>query len=218
MADSTFEIPLFPLDLVFFPGTVLPLHIFEPRYRQMIEECQQEEKPFGMVLARPDSKPLLEEPYPVGTLAEIRDLHRLEDGRYVLMAVGLQRFHIVSQHREKPYLCGVVESYEDIPEPAQDLAASAKQASDLFNNYLEMLLAATDEKDIPADLPENPETLSHFIAYFLDIQDEQKQQFLELTSTRQRLQEEIGILRYEVPFMRQILLMRSLKSDRSRLN
>lgn len=207
MSASAIELPLFPLNVVLFPGVVLPLHIFEPRYRQMIVDCQQQEQPFGIVLARPDSIHLQEEPYSVGTMAEIRDLNRLEDGRYVLMALGLQRFRILSQHRQKPYLSGMVELYEDITDPARELDVHLKLAKDLFGTYLDMLLKAANEEDknIRAHLPTSAEELSYFIAYFLDIQDEQKQHFLELTSTLQRLRGEITILRREVPFMRQIL-------------
>lgn len=207
MSASAIELPLFPLNVVLFPGVVLPLHIFEARYRQMIVDCQQQEQPFGIVLARPDSIHLQEEPYSVGTMAEIRDLNRLEDGRYVLMALGLQRFRILSQHRQKPYLSGMVELYEDITDPARELDVHLKLAKDLFGTYLDMLLKAANEEDknIRAHLPTSAEELSYFIAYFLDIQDEQKQHFLELTSTLQRLRGEITILRREVPFMRQIL-------------
>src|SRR5437660_675003 len=112
MAARASELPLFPLNVVLFPGVVLPLHIFEPRYRQMIVDCQAQERPFGIVLARPESTPMQEEPYSIGTTVEIRDINRLEDGRYVLMAMGVQRFRILSQHRLKPYLSGIVEVYE----------------------------------------------------------------------------------------------------------
>ena len=219
MSAKAIELPLFPLNLVLFPGMVLPLHIFEPRYRRMIADCQEQERPFGIVLVKPDSQPLQEEPYPVGTMAEIRDLNRLEDGRFLLMAVGLQRFRILSQHRQKPYLSGIVETFEDMAEPADALMASAKQAQSLFSTYLEMLLKAANETEhnISSYLPNPPEALSHFIAYFLDIQDEQKQHWLELTSTTQRLQEEITILRREVPFMRQ-MLSQPKDDDRSMLN
>ena len=207
MPTGAIELPLFPLNVVLFPGVVLPLHIFEPRYRQMIVDCQQQEQPIGIVLARPESVHLQEEPYSIGTMAEIRDLNRLEDGRYVLMALGLHRFRILSQHRQKPYLSGIIELYEDESDPAQDLDVHLRQAQDLFGMYLDMLLKAANEQDknIRAHLPASAEELSYFIAYFLDIQDEQKQHFLELTSTLQRLQEEITILRREVPFMRQIM-------------
>ena len=216
------ELPLFPLDVVLFPGENLPLHIFEPRYRLMINECYQEEKPFGIVLIRPESEHLEEEPYPVGTMAEIVALDRLEDGRINLIARGLQRFHILSQHRQKPYLSGLVEVYEDIAWQEQSLTTYANQARELFDSYLQILLEVVGKQDIDFNLPTAPEELSHFIAYFLDVQNERKQQFLELTSTKQRLVEEIDILRLELPLMRQMLSIsnryRPDEPDRSRLN
>jgi Lon protease-like protein len=218
MPERAVELPLFPLSVVLFPGMVLPLHIFEPRYRQMIADCQQQ-KPFGVVLARPKSLPLQEEPYPVGTMAEIRDLHTLPDGRSILMAFGKQRFRILSQHRLKPYLSGMVEPYSDVLEARESLLEPAKQARGLFSTYLNMLLEAANEaeQEIHASVPDDPEELSHFIAYFLEVPNEQKQRLLELTSTRQRLLEVAAILRREVPFMRQILSSQ-IDKDHSRLN
>ncbi len=216
------ELPLFPLNVVLFPGAELPLHIFEPRYRLMINECYDEKKPFGVVLVRPESEHLQEEPYPVGTMAEIEALDRLDDGRMKLIARGMQRFRILSQHREKPYLSALVEIYEDESEPEQALLTYADKARDLFNSYLEILLEVVGKQDIQFSLPAEPEELSHFIAYFLDLQDEKKQHFLELTSTLQRLEGEIEALRREVPVMRQMLSMssrfRPTDPDRSILN
>lgn len=217
MSATAIELPLFPLNTVLFPGTVAPLHIFEPRYRQMVVDCQRDDKPFGLVLVKPDSTFLHEEPYPVGTIAEIRNLERLEDGRYTFMAVGVKRFRIESQHREKPYLSGFVVPIDDDEEQETELTAAMNQADELFKNYLKMLLEAANETDIQTNLPDTPEDLSYFIAYFLDIQEEQKQHFLELTSTVQRLQEEISILKREVPFMRQIL-SKKVSDDRTMLN
>jgi Lon protease-like protein len=216
------ELPLFPLDVVLFPGENLPLHIFEPRYRLMISECYQEEKPFGIVLVRPESEHLAEEPYAVGTMAEIVALDRLDDGRMNLIARGLRRFRILSQHRHKPYLSGLVEVYEDEALQEKALANYANQARELFDSYLQILLEVVGKQDIDFNLPTAPEELSHFIAYFLDVQNERKQQFLELTSTKQRLAEEIDILRHELPLMRQMLSIstryRPDEPDRSRRN
>jgi Lon protease-like protein len=216
------ELPLFPLDVVLFPGENLPLHIFEPRYRLMINECYQEEKPFGIVLMRPESEHLQEEPYAVGTMAEIVALDHLEDGRMNLIARGMQRFRILSQHRQKPYLSGLVEVYEDVAGQELTLTNYANQARELFDSYLQILLEVVGKQDIDFNLPAAPEELSHFIAYFLDVQNERKQQFLELTSTKQRLVEEIDILRHELPVMRQMLSIstrfRPGEPDRSRLN
>lgn len=222
MSATQLELPLFPLNVVLFPGMVLPLHIFEPRYQQMIQECQNEKKPFGVVLAHPDSTHLDEKPYPIGTLAEIYELDQLEDGRYNLIAIGGKRFRILNQNNDKPYLSGTVETFEDEPESNSAVLPFAQEAHNLFSTYLEMLLEVSHKQDIKANVPTGPEEISHFIAYLLDTNDEQKQHFLELRSTRQRLQEELVILRKEVPFLRQMLShsqeIETDKPDRSLLN
>jgi Lon protease-like protein len=218
MSTAAIELPLFPLDVVLFPGTALPLHIFEKRYREMIAECLREDKPFGVVLINPDeSVPLLEIPYSVGTMAIIRDVEELDDGRYNLVAIGTTRFRIKSQHRDKSYLCGMVEPFEDEEEPEEELVGMMQQARMLFCRYLELLLYEVKEDEIEEGLPDNPEILSHFVAYILDVHNDLKQSYLEMTSTRQRLLEEIAVLRREVPFMRQILSAK-LTEDRARLN
>lgn len=216
------ELPLFPLNVVLFPGAELPLHIFESRYRLMINECYEQKRPFGIVLARPESEPLHEEPYPIGTMAEIEALDRMEDGRMNLIARGSQRFRILSQHREKPYLSAIVEVYSDLVEAEQTLAAVTRQAQQLFHAYLEALLDVIGRSELEFVLPDDPEELSHFVAHLIDVQDEQKQHMLELTSTQKRLEEEITILRREVPFMREVRIMSQRfqedAPDRSMLN
>jgi Lon protease-like protein len=205
MSTTAIELPLFPLNIVLFPGTIRLLHISELRYRQMIKDCLDQNKPFGIVLVHEDSEYLSEEFYSVGTMAEIHNLKRLENGGYNLMAVGIQRFRILSQRRDRPYVSGLVEPFDDLPEPVAWLSMYVEQVRRLFISYLSMLLEAPGNKDVEANLPEAPEDLSHFIAYFLDIKDEQKQQYLELTSTQERLQDEIVFLRREVPFLRELL-------------
>lgn len=213
MSTSAIEMPLFPLNVVLFPGMVLPLHIFELRYRLMIAECRQQDKPFGVVLARPESNLMHEQTYAIGTTAEIREIDQLEDGRFNLIAMGAQRFRILSQHSQKPYLSGLVEPYEDTPEPAQSLNSPAKKAQELFSIYLGILLEAAGKNTLQVNLPTIPEELSYFIAYLLDTEDEQKQRLLECTSTLRRLQEEIALLRHEMPFMRQKLIGGSHVTD-----
>ncbi len=205
MSTTAIELPLFPLNIVLFPGTVRHLHIFEPRYRQMVRDCLQMGKPFGLVQVKEGSDYLREEPYSVGTMAEIHNLSKLDDGGYNLVAVGTKRFRILRSHRDKPYISGLVEPFADQAEPEEKLELYTRQVQQLFNTYLHMLLEESGEKSVETTLPEDSEELSHFIAYFLDIDDEQKQRYLEMTSTLQRLQAEIGYLRREVPFMRQIL-------------
>jgi Lon protease-like protein len=217
MSATSIELPLFPLDVVLFPGTVLPLYIFEPRYRQMIHDCLNEEKPFGVVLVSSGGTFMNEATYEVGTLAEIHNLQHLEDGCYTLMGVGTKRFRIVNRHTNKPYISGMVEPFDDDIETENELNGLAQQARNLFSTYLDMLLRAASEEDMHANLPESPEELSYFVAYFLEIENGKKQQMLEMTSTRQRLEEEITVLRREVPFLRQ-MLNRKLSNDVTRLN
>ncbi len=217
MARNIIELPLFPLT-VLFPGTVLPLHIFEPRYRQMIVACQREDKPLGIVLPKPESEFMREVPHTIGTMAEIHNLERLEDGRYTLNAVGTKRFRILSENRDKSYISATVEPYEDVVTEEPDLISTTQQARKMFDEYLAMLLQEANEPDVQANLPDESEDLSYFIASFLmNIEDDQKQHFLEMTSTQQRLREEITILRREVPFMRQIL-SKKISDDRTMLN
>ena len=217
MTNDTIELPLFPLT-VLFPGTVLPLHIFEPRYREMIAACQRENKPLGIVLPRPESEFMHEVPHAIGTMAEIHNLERLEDGRYTLNAVGVKRFRILSESRDNAYISATVEPYEDVTEEVPDMKATSQQARRMFEDYLAILLQEASEPDVQVKLPDEAEDLSYFIASFLmNIEDEQKQHFLEMTSTYQRLLDEIAILRREVPFMRQIL-SKKIPDDRTMLN
>ncbi|GAC1388758.1 MAG: LON peptidase substrate-binding domain-containing protein [Ktedonobacteraceae bacterium] len=217
MASNTIELPLFPLT-VLFPGTVLPLHIFEPRYRQMIAACQSENKPLGIVLPRPESEFMRELPHAIGTMAEIHNLEQLEDGRYTLNAVGIKRFRILNENRDNAYISATVEPYEDVVASEPDLVSATQQARKMFEEYLAIVLQEVNEPDVQANLPDEAEYLSYFIASFLmNIEDEQKQHFLEMTSTYQRLREETTILRREVPFIRQIL-SKKISDDRTMLN
>jgi len=217
MANNTIDLPLFPLT-VLFPGTVLPLHIFEPRYREMIESCQREHKPLGIVLPRPESEFMREVPHTIGTIAEIHNLERLEDGRYMFNAVGTKRFRILSETRAKAYISATVELFDDVAATEPELPTVMQQARRMFEEYLTILLQETNEPNMQANLPNEAEDLSYFIASFLmNIEDEQKQRFLEMTSTQQRLREEVNILRREVPFMRQIL-SKKMSDDKTMLN
>ena len=109
MPESTLELPLFPLNVVLFPGQTLPLHIFEPRYRTMINRCIERGEPFGVVLARDDNPDL---PYDVCTAARITQAERLDDGRLNILTVGVERF-VINKVRvsEDEYLIGEAEPY-----------------------------------------------------------------------------------------------------------
>src|SRR5687768_13022946 len=109
------RIPIFPLNVVLFPGMLLPLHIFEPRYRQMIRECLESDRTFGVCLIRSGQEvggPAA--PYTTGTTCEIVSVAHLDEGRMNLVTVGGQRFEIRRLFSERPYLEAEIEI---LPEP-----------------------------------------------------------------------------------------------------
>ncbi|MCX5971995.1 MAG: LON peptidase substrate-binding domain-containing protein [Chloroflexi bacterium] len=132
--DAPKLIPLFPLQLVLFPGVALPLHIFEPRYRLMVKRCLELNQAFGVIRSGNDG---LSE---IGTLAEIREATRYIDGRWDIVALGTQRFRVTNFDRSAPYLQAEVEILDEaVGEPAERVRATAERVSDLFIDYLELL-------------------------------------------------------------------------------
>jgi Lon protease-like protein len=137
------ELPLFPLHSVLCPGIALPLHIFEPRYREMVGHCLETGSPFGVVLIRDGREvgPLAGHIADVGTTAAIRQAGRYPDGRLDIVTVGEHRFRIVSMDgAAAAYLVGTVEELEEpIGGPQADADALAVGVGQRFLAYLEML-------------------------------------------------------------------------------
>ena len=108
---TEYELSLFPLETVLFPGTPIHLHIFEPRYLAMIKRCLDENRPFGVTLIRrgQEAGAELAEPHPVGCTARIAAVDRLEDGRLNLTALGEERYRILELSYDLPYLVAKVE-------------------------------------------------------------------------------------------------------------
>ena len=162
------ELPLFPLHTVLFPGVALPLHIFEPRYREMVARCLDTDRPFGIVLIR-DGREIGGGPTSiatVGTTAEIREAGKFSDGRYELLVVGTRRFRIgsVTVGRE-PYLVGEVEELDD--EVGDPVAARGltERVTQRFVRYLTLLqpVEGEDADDIDVrvelELEDDPDLL-----------------------------------------------------------
>src|SRR5690349_3058369 len=116
------ELPLFPLNTVLFPGMNQPLHIFEPRYRLMITECVEHNRPFGSVLIKKGAEVgATAVPYEVGTSAYVTQIEKSLDGRMNIQTVGYQRFKIHALQRHRPYMVGLI---EDNPLAGEDDPAS----------------------------------------------------------------------------------------------
>jgi Lon protease-like protein len=178
---------LFPLNVVLFPETLLPLHIFEERYRQLLAECLDQDLPFGVVLLKEGYEvggPAL--PYRVGTTARIRTHSVRKDGHLNLVVCGERRFRIRALDSSLPYLRAATEWLDDRPEE-HDLSAVASTACKLFERHVELLFEVIGHPAAHLSLPRSPQKLSYFISARLRVSLLEKQELLEMTSTEQRL-------------------------------
>ncbi len=193
------DIPLFPLHVVLFPDMPLPLHIFEPRYREMILRCREENSPFGVVLIRDGEEEGAQAvPHLVGTTARITQYEEMPDGCMNILVFGETRFHITRASYDKPYVSAQVEPMaEETGDPGL-LQPVAEAVTDLFRKYLRALLAMSGRSLSALQLPREPAYLSYAVASVLQVPLARKQGLLEITSTTQRLEQEAEILHAEI--------------------
>lgn len=185
------ELPLFPLpDVVLFPGRPLPLHIFEFRYRIMMNTILESDRRFGVLMFDPIQGTLAN----VGCCAEIIHLQRLEDDRMKMLTLGQQRFRVLEYVREKPYRVGLVEWLEDTP-PQEDLRPIAAEVRELLDNVVHLSAKLTDQAiELPDGIPSLPVELSYWIASNLYGVASEQQALLELQDSAARLRREAEIL------------------------
>lgn len=182
------ELPLFPLNTVLFPGAKLPLHIFEPRYRQMIGECLDLDRPFGVVLIRAgveaggDARP-----HGVGTSARITDVERLEDGRFNIVCEGRERFRIHDTSSVRAYLLGDVELLLDEDAVGQAADTAADEVRRRYLHFAQLTLAMRGEWAQRVPSPPRPSQLADTLAARLPTSMETKQELLEELSVPRRL-------------------------------
>jgi Lon protease-like protein len=221
MAEELFEVPLFPLHVVLFPGMALPLHIFEPRYRTMIGDCLADRAPFGVVLALPESEPQREVPAKAGTLARIADYERLPDDRYNVLALGTSRFEIVEPRYSRQYMTGLVRPLRDASDDPLDLPLLVTAARDALACYLRIVLSIVGSEQRQIEIPGEAEDLSYLIGMCLTCEDCEKQRLLELTSVAARLRIGTAKLRHETDLLRRQADSGTLHphaNDRAQLN
>ena len=201
------ELPLFPLNTVLFPGMPLRLHIFEERYKLMIHSCIRQSQPFGVVLIKEGAEALgpLAEPHAVGCTARIMSVEQLEEGRMNIVAIGRERFRIVSLDHDLPYLVGTVERYplhEGDPVAQED---AARRLRPWITNYMEVL-SALDDIELHADqLPADPVALAIVAATLLQVPQRQKQGLLATDSVVDLLTTMRALYRREVAFVKEMV-------------
>ncbi|NDJ75348.1 MAG: peptidase S16 [Chloroflexi bacterium] len=176
-----FELPLFPLNTVLFPGMPINLHIFEPRYRQMVNQCLETQQPFGVVLIEDGQEALgpLAKPHPVGCTAQITQVDRRPDGRMNILAIGVERFQIHQLDYEQPYLVGTVELLPLGIDDPQLLEQAGDRLRPWVERYLAVLSQVAENVDFdPSRLPIDPVALANLAAAVVQIPADQKQTLL----------------------------------------
>ncbi|MBB4892896.1 hypothetical protein FHS39_001907 [Streptomyces olivoverticillatus] len=225
---TTARLPLFPLNSVLFPGLVLPLNVFEQRYRALMRDLSQlpesEPRRFGVVAIRdghevaPSSPGLPEDARPepgpasgfgadplrafhsVGCVADAAAIRPQQNGTYEVLATGTTRFRLLSVDASGPYLVGEV---EEIPEQqGEGAGALASGVVRAFRAYQKRLAGAAEQSLAgQADLPGDPSVLSYLVAAAAVLDTPAKQRLLQAPDTASRLTEELRLLRAETAVM-----------------
>jgi Lon protease-like protein len=194
---ATLEVPLFPLGVVLFPGTPQLLHIFEPRYRQMLADCLEGDRRFGLSFVKTegavDPEP---EPGRVGCVALVRESRMLADGRSNILAVGEERYVLREYVRSRvPYRVAIVETFDDDDLAAPQVDELGAQARAQFAKFISGMHLLSDRPAPPIPLEGSPQAMSFQIAAALELEGEVKQELLELRSTNDRLRRLLRLLR-----------------------
>ena len=184
-------LPIFPLELVLMPGVPLPLHIFEPRYKEMIAECLEQKKPFGVVRASDDGVA------DIGCTAEIMSVtKKYDDGRMDIMTRGVERFEVIQVNEDRSFLQAEISVVQDEDEPEKPLTEMVTLAVRL---HAEIAKLAGAESSGPAELAGN---LSFLLAGSLPLDLDFKQSLLSTLSEAKRLEAVVGYLETILPGLR----------------
>jgi Lon protease-like protein len=201
----TEKMPLFPLGTVLFPGLLLPLHIFEERYRQLVRDLLTGPEPrrFGVIAIRKGRETGVDGVsalYEVGGTATLRRVVEHPDGRYDLVTAGTERFRLASLDQSLPYLQGEV---EPVAEPTGDEAAAATAVTAVqqaFTEYLGALATRGAEVSVP-DLPGEPVLLSYLVAASMVVDLPDRQELLAQPDAVARLEAERALLARETTML-----------------
>jgi Lon protease-like protein len=193
------ELPLFPLPLVLFPNMMVPLHIFEERYKELVNTCLDQGARFGIVLITQVAEGTHEvRTARIGCMARIIRVERLAEGRMNIEVVGEERFRILDSHENFPYRTGVVETFRDAPVVAEQVRTLTSTVSELLTEFLNLHLRRMGRRPASFSLPPEPEQLSYTASCVLPIEMSGKQTLLEYSDTALRLGAARDILEAEV--------------------
>ncbi len=191
-------IPLFPLEVVLFPGAPLPLHIFEPRYKEMIGECLEQKRPFGMVRVKENALAA------IGCSATIVNVtKRYDDGRLDIATQGRQRFEIESLNHERSFLQGEVTYFDDEP---SEVGSGPRQVLIELHEQLFSILGQAPE------VQQDALSISFHLASELPVDLDFKQTLLEMKSEAERIETLTEYYRATIPKIQQTLRARERAS------
>ena len=162
-SDELTEIPLFPLNLVLFPGMPLPLHIFEERYKAMIGDCMRYNTPFGVSLIRSGQEvgsPA--DPQPIGTTTRVLRSQMLEEGRLNIMTKGERRFEVIEITQREPHVAALVKLLDETV--GEGFTGISSELTEEFTRMMRSLISLGGGYTSQVDVPENPVELSYMIA------------------------------------------------------
>ena len=182
-------LPIFPLELVLLPGVPLPLHIFEPRYKEMIAECLRQKRPFGIVRASSDGVA------DIGCTAEIMSItKKYDDGRMDILARGVERFEVIEVNQERSFLQAEITVVEDEPDkPPTEMVTQAVRL------HAEIAKLAGED---PSGPDESAGNLSFLLAGSLPLDLDFKQSLLSTLSEAKRLEAVVRYLEAVLPGLR----------------
>jgi uncharacterized protein len=211
VSDSLVGVPLFPLSVVLFPGMVLPLHIFEERYKAMIQDCLQANQQFGVVMAQPTPQgETVTAARSVGTLALITHVDRLDDGGMNIETVGLERFRLLRVERLKPYAVGDLEMEPLQEDSSQQVAEALKDVGSLFVDYLRQMGEVIGTHIQIENVPRDPPSFVYLVAMALQVPLDEKQELLAAPSLSNVAKRERQLLQRESKLL---ALMRSAQES-----
>jgi uncharacterized protein len=205
----TEKLPLFPLGTVLFPGLVLPLHIFEDRYKQLVRDLADGPEPrrFGVITIREGRETGIDGVsalHDIGCTATLRDITEVDDGEYDIVTVGADRFRLRGIDESRPYLTGDIELLD---EPAGDDAAAGLAAGAVQQAFRAYLNAIADQGaatiTVP-ELPDEPLLLSYLVAASMIIELNDRQELLAQPDALHRLNAERALLTRETAILREL--------------
>jgi Lon protease-like protein len=199
------ELGLFPLPIVLVPTERIPLHIFEPRYLELIAECHETESDFGLVLATGDGAV-----HEIGTRASVLEVFELDDGRLNIVVEGGERFRLLELTDGRAFKTGVVEPVDDDDDPAD--GTTTDKALTLFR---ELARVAESDVDVPAA---DSESLDFELAARVDFGVDAKQELLASTSPRVRMTRLVELLELSIDAMRRERELRELAARNGKVS